>query len=237
MVLNPSTLDQIDQLRSWLKQPGNFSSAKNIKTGYRVLFYGPAGTGKSLSAALLAKELGLELYKVDLSHIISKYIGETEKNLAKLFDEAERSNWVLFFDEADALFGKRTDVKDSHDKYANQEVSYLLQRIEDYQGLLILAPNMKSNLDHPFIRRFQSVIHFPLPTPAERKRIWEAGLLENKLDQEKIDLDSIAQMHELSPASIMNVVHYVHKKSESGTALTEALVIKGIHEYSPKVKS
>lgn len=236
IVLNSSTLEQIDLLRDWLKQHKELSHTKNkLRDGYQALFYGPEGTGKSLTASILANELGMEVYKIDLSQVISKYIGETEKNLNLLFDQAEKKGWILFFDEADALFGKRTDVKDSHDRYANQEVSYLLQKIENYNGLAILASNAKSNTDSAFLRRFQSIIHFPLPTAAERKRIWETGFSENKLVQEKIDLDSIAREHELTPASIMNVVHYIN--TENIPAVTNEVVTKGIqHEYALKAK-
>jgi SpoVK/Ycf46/Vps4 family AAA+-type ATPase len=138
---------------------------KQTEQGYRALFHGPPGTGKTLTAALVGKEFDIPVYRIDLSMVVSKYIGETEKNLELLFDRAEKKGWILFFDEADALFGKRTDVKDAHDRFTNQEVSYLLQRIEDYNGLVILATNMKSNIDEAFIRRLHLVIHFPLPSP------------------------------------------------------------------------
>ena len=127
-----------------------------------ILFIGAPGTGKKTLASLIGQQSGKEVYRVDLSMIVSKYIGETDKNLEKVFDAAENKNWILFFDEADALFGKRTNVRDAHDKYANQEVAYLLQRIENYNGLVILATNMKSNIDEAFTRRFQTIINFPL---------------------------------------------------------------------------
>src|SRR5207237_3855098 len=130
---------------------------------------------KTLTATVLGKVTERQVYKVDLSSVVSKYIGETEKNLASLFDRAEHKEWVLFFDEADALFGKRIEAKDAHDRYANQEVSFLLQRIEVFDGIAILASNRKENLDDAFTRRFESIIYFPLPRPEERLRLWRQG--------------------------------------------------------------
>jgi len=140
----------------------NIASTKttNRKKGSLVLFSGPTGTGKTLAATVIANELKRPIYKVNLSMVVSKYIGETEKNLEQLFTEAENKNWILFFDEADALFGKRTGVKDAHDKYANIETAYLLQRIEDHNGLIILATNMKNNIDDAFLRRFRYIVDF-----------------------------------------------------------------------------
>ena len=127
-----------------------------------ILLIGAPGTGKKTLASLIGQQLGKDVYRIDLSMVVSKYIGETEKNLSKIFDAAEHKNWILFFDEADAMFGKRTDVRDAHDRYANQEVNYLLQRIENYNGLVILATKMKNNIDKAFTRRLQSIIHFPI---------------------------------------------------------------------------
>ena len=141
--------------------------------GVTVLFAGAPGTGKTMAAEVMAAELGLDLYKIDLSTVISKYIGETEKNLERIFNEAEASNAILFFDEADALFGKRSEVRDSHDRYANVEISYLLQRMEAYNGVTILATNLRSNLDEAFTRRLQFAVDFPFPEEADRLRIWK----------------------------------------------------------------
>jgi SpoVK/Ycf46/Vps4 family AAA+-type ATPase len=182
--------------------------SRKLGPGYRALFYGPPGTGKTLSATLLAKELKIPVFRIDLSNTISKYIGETEKNLARLFDEAEYKKWMLFFDEADALFGKRTQVKDAHDRYANQEVSYLMQRIETYDGLVILASNLKTNMDEAFTRRFQSVVYFPYPTPEEQLSIWQKAFPQKLQPSKEIDLQNIAQRYKLSGANVMNIVQY-----------------------------
>jgi SpoVK/Ycf46/Vps4 family AAA+-type ATPase len=157
-------MPQVQEISNWLKYSSSVKSInslnQNNKKGFSSLFIGPPGSGKRLTAALIGKEVNKPVYKVDLSAVVSKYIGETEKNLDKIFDAAEKKNWILFFDEADALFGKRTEVKDSHDRYANQEISYLLQRLENYQGLSILATNMKNNIDDAFIRRFNVIVRF-----------------------------------------------------------------------------
>lgn len=175
LVLSAEAMQQVRELQTWLLHKKSLMNrlkmSKKLKRGYRVLFYGPPGTGKTLTATLLGKHTKREVYRIDLSMVVSKYIGETEKNLEALFNRAEAKDWILFFDEADALFGKRTGVRDAHDKYANQEVSYLLQRVEDFDGLVILASNMKSNIDEAFIRRFNAIIRFTQPTPDEREKI------------------------------------------------------------------
>lgn len=140
--------------------PAAEKTSRRIKRGLRVLFHGPPGTGKTIAATLLGKDNGMPVYRVDLTGLVSKYIGETEKNLERLFTKATQKNGILFFDEADALFGKRTGVKDAHDRYANIDTAWLLQRIEAYKGLLIFATNSKNNIDDAFIRRLQAVIHF-----------------------------------------------------------------------------
>ena len=145
---------------------------RRLRHGHRSLFYGPPGTGRTMTTCLLGQRLGRDVFRIALSAVVSKYIGETEKNLEGLFGRAENMNCILFFDEADAPFGKRTNVSDAHDRYANQEVAYLLQRVEDYDGLVILASNYSSNIDEAFMRRFQAVVHFPMPTQTERKRLW-----------------------------------------------------------------
>src|SRR5947209_9967836 len=144
----------------------------NRGLGISALFAGESGTGKTMAAEVKANQLRLNLYRIDLSAVVSKYIGETEKNLRRMFDAAENGGAILFFDEADALFGKRSEVKDSHDRYANIEINYLLQRMEAYRGLAILATNMKSALDTAFLRRLRFIVNFPFPGVAERRRMW-----------------------------------------------------------------
>lgn len=212
LVLHPNTLLQIREIEKWIKHNDTilheWGMKKKIKPGYRALFYGPPGTGKTLTAALLGKYTGKDVFRIDLSRVVSKYIGETEKNLSKLFDKAENKNWILFFDEADALFSKRTDIRDAHDKYANQEVAYLLQRIEVYNGLVILATNQRGNIDDAFVRRFQNIIHFPMPRPEERYKIWRKAFPLQIQIAEEIDWQYVAARYELAGASIMNVTHY-----------------------------
>lgn len=212
LVLEAQTLEQVLEISAWITY-GNellydLDLVRKVQPGYRSLFYGPSGTGKTLTAALLGKKSGNEVYRIDLSLVISKYIGETEKNLEGVFRQAEYKNWILFFDEADALFGKRTAISDAHDRFANQEVSYLLQRVEDYPGVVILASNMRSNLDEAFSRRFQSIIHFPVPRPGERLRLWQNAFSPKTQLHERIDLARIATDYELSGGSIVNVVRY-----------------------------
>ncbi len=212
LVLNTETNLQIQELQTWINHGDtllhSWGMYKKLKPGYRVLFHGPPGTGKTLTATLLGKYTGKDVYKIDLSMVVSKFIGETEKNLSNLLAKAEKTENILFFDEADALFGKRTSVRDAYDKYANQEVSYLLQRIENYKGLVILASNLKSNIDEAFVRRFQSIIHFPLPKAKERFVLWKKAFPSKVRLHGDIDLLQLAQKYELSGAEIMNIVQY-----------------------------
>lgn len=212
LVLPPETMEQIEEITAWLKHGDtlmkDWGLGKRILPGFRALFHGPSGTGKTLTASLLGKISDQDLYRVDLSLTVSKYIGETEKNLARVFDRASNKDWILFFDEADALFGKRTEISNAHDRYANQEVSYLLQRMEDYPGLVILATNMKSNLDDAFTRRFQSVIYFPVPGKEERKQLWRKAFPDQVALQDSVNLNRLADNYEITGASIMNVVRY-----------------------------
>ena len=212
LVLADQTMDEVQEIRAWIEHREtllkDWQLARKIKPGFRSLFYGPPGTGKTFTAALLGKTTGLEAYRVDLSLVVSKWIGETEKNLALVFDLAERNDWILFFDEADALFGKRTQTSSSHDRYANQEVAYLLQRIEDFPGTVILATNLKSNMDEAFARRFQSMIFFPMPSPAERLRLWRNAFAPPAKLEEGVDLGQLAAEFEVSGGAIINVLRY-----------------------------
>ena len=173
--------------------------------GVTVLFSGPPGTGKTMAAGILGKELRLDLYRIDLSMTVSKYIGETEKNLGRIFDEAENSNAILFFDEADALFGKRSEVKDAHDRYANIEISYLLQRMEGYNGLTILATNLQSNLDEAFTRRLHFSVAFPFPEKEYRLRIWQ-GLFPTGVPHQELDFEILAQRFKIAGGNIRNII-------------------------------
>lgn len=212
LILNYHTQNQINDIAIWVKHNDTLMLDENlkrkIKPGYKALFHGPSGTGKTLTASLLGKYLSKDVYRIDLSQVVSKYIGETEKNLETIFSKAENKNWILFFDEADALFGKRTNVQSSHDRYANQEVSYLLQRVEDYHGLVILATNLKSNIDEAFLRRFQTVVHFSIPNADERFKLWEKSIPAAYSLEPGIDLRAIAAKYELNGAAILNIIHY-----------------------------
>jgi hypothetical protein len=174
--------------------------------GVTVLFSGPPGTGKTMGAQIIAKELGLDLYRIDLSTVVSKYIGETEKNIERIFREAEQSNAILFFDEADALFGKRSEVRDSHDRYANIEVSYLLQRMEAYDGVTILATNLRGNLDEAFTRRLQFAVSFPFPEAGDRLHIWETLYPRDVPQAQDIDLTFLAERFKLAGGNIRNIL-------------------------------
>jgi SpoVK/Ycf46/Vps4 family AAA+-type ATPase len=182
-----------------------FGEHLSLGKGLNVLFSGPSGTGKTMASEILAHELGLELYKTDLSIIVSKYIGETEKNLSRIFTEAASSNAILFFDEADALFGKRSEIRDSHDRYANIEVNYLLQEMERYEGMAILATNLRKNMDEAFMRRLHFVVEFPFPTADDRLRIWQGVFPRGTPCDPDLDFDFLARAFEMSGGSIRNI--------------------------------
>lgn len=212
LILGQAAKTELEDIEDWLQHGktllDDFGMRKRIAPGHKCLFYGPPGTGKSLTACLLGKRSGRSVYKVDLSLTVSKYIGETEKNLGRLFDMASNKDWILFFDEADALFGKRTEMNSSNDRYGNQEVSYLLQRIEAHPGVVILASNLKDQIDPAFMRRFHTTIFFPLPGPSERLRIWQSVFSAQLPLASEVDLKRIADSFQLSGAQIVNAVRF-----------------------------
>lgn len=255
LIINDELKGQINELKSWLQYNEHLSTqwgmGDRFKKGYRVLFHGPPGTGKTFAAGLLAKEVGKDIYKIDLSMVVSKFIGETEKNLELLFSRAEDKGWILFFDEADALFGKRTNVRDAHDKYANQEVSYLLQRIEDYNGMVILATNMKNNIDDAFLRRFNAILKFSLPDPEERAKIWRISFPENVKFYKKyvpvvnngemnyytekreiVDIPEEVKKYQLTGGSITNIVHFASIKAMEKFQTEKKLLNTGENKQS-----
>ncbi len=217
LVLPPDTLAQLEEVRDWVRHSrtllDDWGLKDRIRPGHTALFHGPPGTGKTLAACLIGKLCEREVHRIDLSLVVSKYIGETEKNLARLFEAAERQGWILFFDEADALFGKRTRVDDAHDRHANQEVSYLLQRIEDFAGVVILASNLRGNIDEAFVRRFQTVVAFPMPRASERLRLWREAFSRKAVLDPALDLERLAQRHELAGGTIMNVVRWASMRA------------------------
>ncbi len=213
LVLPEEVQDEIESLVAWVgneaKLMGEWGLRKHLKPGYRALFHGPPGTGKTVTAAVLGKKLGRPVYRVDLSRVTSKWIGETEKNLASLFDHAAEGDMILFFDEADALFGKRGDTRSANDRHSNQQIAYLLQRIEDCPGVVILASNLRGNIDEAFARRFQSTALFQMPDAEARLTLWKAAFAPPRdALLNEVDLKGVAQEHELTGASIINVVRY-----------------------------
>ena len=216
LILSSAILDEIRLIKTWIEKRDQLleikTLSKRIKPGFTALFTGPSGTGKTLTANLLGKETGLKVYKIDLSQVVSEYIGETEKNLSKLFEAAENKNWILFFDEADAIFGKRTEVKDSHSQYANQEVSYLLQKIEEYSGLVIFSLS-ENAVDESFLNRVQFVVEFPRPGTEERLKLWKQLFSGEMKLEASCNLDMIAQKYELTPQAMNNVFQYCTLKA------------------------
>jgi SpoVK/Ycf46/Vps4 family AAA+-type ATPase len=215
--------EQVRQ-RSRVYDAWGFRHKRHRGLGITALFAGDSGTGKTMAAEVIANDLHLNLYRIDLSAVVNKYIGETEKNLRRLFDAAEDGGAILFFDEADALFGKRSEIKDSHDRYANIEINYLLQRMEDYRGLAILATNMKSALDQAFMRRLRFIVNFPFPGRAERKAIWHKTW-PARMPRAGLDYDRLAQL-DLAGGSINNIaVNAAFMAAQAGTPVTMSLVL------------
>ena len=211
LVLPPDTMAQLKELltraryREQVLDVWKMGGPSARRRGLTALFAGPSGTGKTMAAEVLASELGLDLYTVDLATVVDKYVGETEKNLDRIFAEAERVNGVILFDEADALFGKRSEVSDAHDRYANVEVAYLLQRMELFDGIAILATNLRANLDEAFTRRLDSLVDFPEPEAEYRRRLWEKSLGSTMPRAADLDLDFLAESFKLSGGAIRNI--------------------------------
>lgn len=212
LVIPPDIRADLDMAVAWGQQryrvlhEWQMGARIHTGSGLTCLFAGPPGTGKTMAAQVIARELGLDIYRIDLSQVVDKYIGETEKNLALLFEEADASNIVLFFDEADALFGKRTSVKDAHDRYANVETGFLLQRLEAHDGVVILATNLRRNMDEAFTRRLQIIVEFPMPEAADRLRLWQRHLPGPDHLAADLDLDLLANSFPLSGGEIKNAV-------------------------------
>lgn len=201
---------------------------KNKNTGITALFMGEKGTGKTMAAEVLANELNLDLYRIDLSEVVSKYIGETEKNLKRIFDAAEDGGAILLFDEADALFGKRSEVKDSHDRYANIEINYLLQKMEAYHGLAILTTNIKSAMEKAFLRRIRYVVHFPFPDAAQREKIW-SNIFPSKSQKTFFDYKKLAKFN-FTGGNIRNIRENVTKLESEKKDDTIKFIKKSIYQ-------
>lgn len=217
LIISQPLKHELQELLNWFEYEELFIKdrhyAKWLKKGYRALFYGPSGTGKTLTASLLGKTVNRPVYRVDLAMVVSKYIGETIKNLEKVFARAERNKWILFFDEADAIFGKRTSTSSSNDRHANQEVAYLLQRIENFPGLIILATNLKNNLDAAFNRRFQSIIEFNIPDADQRLLLWRK-VFRSELGVSDDFMREMAEQYEITGGSLINILQTARIKSD-----------------------
>ncbi len=239
IVLPPERLAQLRELcdqvthRTRVYDEWGFGRELALGKGLHVLFTGPPGTGKTMAADIIAGELGLELYKIDLSTVVSKFIGETEKNLAHIFAEAETSNAILFFDEADALFGKRTEVHDAHDRYANLEISYLLQRMEAYEGVTILATNLRKNMDEAFMRRMHFIIEFPFPDVVQRQQIWRQMWPPAVPQSADVDLPFLAERVLLAGGNIRNIALAASflAAADGGTVTMDHLLHAAQREY------
>ena len=213
-----------------------FDRKLSLGKGLNVLFAGPPGTGKTMAAEVIAHELRLDLYRIDLSQVVSKYIGETEKNLDRIFTAAENSNAILFFDEADALFGKRSEVRDSHDRYANIEISYLLQKMEEYQGISILATNLRQNLDEAFVRRLQAIVEFPFPDEEYRRRIWETVFPQKTPLADDVRFDLLAREVRLAGGNIKNMaLAAAFYAAADGGIVCSAHLIQAAHREHQKL--
>jgi ATPase family associated with various cellular activities (AAA) len=235
LIVPPSVRAELELARTWVRHQRKvlddwgFGRRITMGRGLSMLLSGLPGTGKTMAAQVLARELALDLYRVDLSQTVNKYIGETSKNIARLFDEARASGAVLFFDEADALFGKRSEVKDAHDRYANQEVGYLLQKMEEYEGVAILASNRACDMDEAFTRRFQFMIEFPMPDEAHRLKIWEGMFPATAARDPNLELAHLAGEYELSGGEIKNIaLAAAYLAAEEGRPISTANIHRAI---------
>jgi ATPase family associated with various cellular activities (AAA)/Winged helix domain, variant len=239
LILAPDVRARLDTLldrvrtRECVLGEWGFAAHHDNASGLHVLFHGPPGTGKTLAAAVIGAQAGLPVYRIDLSLVVSKYIGETEKNLAQVFERAEARDWILFFDEADALFGRRGEVTDARDRYANQEVSYLLQRLETFSGVTILATNFLRNVDEAFLRRIHLQVPFRAPEGRERGALWRTVLPPGLPLSEDVDLESLAESFDLTGGEIRNAAfHAAYRAAADGGVVTPALLEEGIRgEY------
>ncbi|MEM9553529.1 MAG: ATP-binding protein [Acidobacteriota bacterium] len=214
LVLDARTRNQLRELEAWVRHGETLRATRalgrRLRPGYRCLFHGPPGTGKTLTATLLGQRLERDVYRISLSTVISKFIGETEKTLEQIFQRTAALDCLLYFDEADALFGKRTTVASAHDRFANQEVAYLLQRLEDHPGVVIVASNLSTDLDATITRRFEALVQFPMPAAKERRQLWQSTLADVGVPSEVdgVDLDRLASDYELSGGGITNAVRF-----------------------------
>jgi SpoVK/Ycf46/Vps4 family AAA+-type ATPase len=227
LVLPPAVLDLLRALaararhRDLVHDVWGMGGSSARGRGITALFAGDSGTGKTISAEVIAGELGLDLYVIDLSTVVDKYIGETEKNLDRVFAEADRVNGVLLFDEADAIFGKRSEVKDARDRYANVEVAYLLQRMEQFEGMAILTTNLRANVDEAFLRRLDMIVDFPMPEAPDRERLWRNHLRPELPQVDDLDLEFMARSFRLAGGNIRNVaVGAAFLAAEAGRAVS-----------------
>ncbi|MBN1138224.1 MAG: ATP-binding protein [Anaerolineae bacterium] len=242
IVLPDDSLDQLDEICQRVRQrhrvfhEWGFDRKLSMGKGINALFAGASGTGKTMAAEILANVLGLDLYKIDLSGVVSKYIGETEKNLDRIFDAAEDANAILLFDEADALFGKRSEVRDSHDRYANIEISYLLQKMEEYDGITILSTNMRQNLDDAFVRRMAFSVHFPFPDEESRQRIWQGIWPSHALLADGVDLDWLALEFRLAGGNIKNIaLAAAFMAAEENSQITMGHILRAVRREYQKM--
>jgi hypothetical protein len=242
LVLPPDRMAQLHEMCNGVRfgplvfETWGFDRKLSAGKGVNVLFAGPPGTGKTMAAEVLATDLGLDLYKIDLSTLVSKYIGETEKNLEKIFREGRTSNAILFFDEADSIFGKRSEVKDSHDRYANLEISYLLQRMEEYDGIVILATNLRKNLDEAFVRRMRGAVEFPMPEEPDRLEIWRRTFPPEAPIAPDADFAFLARQFKLSGGHIKNIVlEAAFLAAQAGSAIGMAQLVHATRREHQKI--